>query len=193
MIMSTIIGMFFRRKRPKWLIVGLGNPGEKYANTRHNVGYWAIDAWRTAPWKKVGKAHVAYEKVADQDVALVRSTTFMNNSGEAIAPLARKWNIPADHIIVLHDELDLPLGKVKVKLGGNENGHNGLKSTTAELGTKDYVRIKMGIGRPKEGIIDWVLGELEPQPEMVERSVEAAKLVVAEGVQRAQHVIHSMR
>ncbi|MCQ9352621.1 aminoacyl-tRNA hydrolase [Corynebacterium sp. 153RC1] len=182
---------------PQWLIVGLGNPGEKYAQTRHNVGYWATDAMRTLEWQPVSgtKALVVRKTIGEVPVALVRSTTFMNNSGEAVAALARKWNIPASNIVVLHDELDIPAGTVRVKAGGNENGHNGLKSTSAELGTRDYVRIKMGIGRPPKGepIIDWVLGEIPHDATLVARSVEAANIVVTEGLQRAQHVIHSMR
>lgn len=115
----------------QWLIVGLGNPGQRYAATRHNVGYMVID-----------------ELTCPEGAKCVKPTTYMNSSGDYVAPLARRLGIDAEHIIVCHDELDLPAGAVKLKRGGNENGHNGLKSLTEHLGTRDYLRVRLGIGRP---------------------------------------------
>ena len=189
---------FFRRKRTpqleaEWLVVGLGNPGVKYAATRHNVGYMALDelAGELAPVPGV-KALV---KVRD-GVAYARSTTYMNTSGEAVGPLAEQLGVAPERIIVVHDELDLPAGKVRVKLGGNENGHNGLKSITEHLGTRDYLRVRMGIGRPPQGMAvpDWVLSPIDGDISgQVTLAAKAVQLIVSEGVAKAQNVIHATR
>ena len=189
---------FFRRKRtPKleaqWLVVGLGNPGEKYAATRHNVGYMALDelAGELAPVPGV-KALVQ----ARDGVVYARSTTYMNTTGEAVGPLAKQLGVAPERIIVVHDELDLPAGKVRVKLGGNENGHNGLKSITEHLGTRDYLRVRMGIGRPPQGMAvpDWVLSPIEGDISgQVALAAKAVQLIVSEGVAKAQNVIHATR
>ena len=189
---------FFRRKRTpqleaEWLVVGLGNPGEKYATTRHNVGYMALDelAGELAPVPGV-KALV---QVRD-GVAYARSTTYMNTTGEAVGPLAKQLGVAPERIIVVHDELDLPAGKVRVKLGGNENGHNGLKSITEHLGTRDYLRVRMGIGRPPQGMAvpDWVLSPIDGDISgQVALAAKAVQLIVSEGVAKAQNVIHATR
>lgn len=184
-----------------WLVIGLGNPGAKYEATPHNVGYMAIDEML----KRTGttlqplpgmRAHAAATDIAGQPALLVRSTTYMNDSGEAVLDLATHYGIPLDKIVVLHDELDLPHGKVRVKQGGNENGHNGLKSTTAEMGSRDYLRVRMGIGRPAQGatVIDHVLGPIqtgEKLDSMVQTSADAVEEILAGGLQKAQHTIHS--
>ncbi|WIM69002.1 aminoacyl-tRNA hydrolase [Corynebacterium breve] len=180
-----------------WLVVGLGNPGAKYAATRHNVGYMALDhllaenETHLEPVPGV-KANVA---VAG-DVAYLRSTTYMNLSGEGVAPVARLLGIEPDHIIVIHDELDLPPGQVRLKLGGNENGHNGLKSITEQVGTRDYIRVRVGIGRPtdRQPIPEWVLGVVESSPELDEQihlAAEATQLITKEGLSKAQNQVHS--
>ena len=162
--MGTLWGVFgfFRRRREtqlqaEWLVVGLGNPGAEYAATRHNVGWMALDqlAETLEPVRGI-KARVA---VIDS-VAYAKPTTFMNTSGEGVGPLAAMLGVPPERVVVMHDELDLPVGKVRVKLGGNENGHNGLKSITEHIGTRDYVRVRIGIGRPPAGVAvpDWFLG-----------------------------------
>lgn len=194
--MGTLWGVFgfFRRRREtqlqaEWLVVGLGNPGAEYAATRHNVGWMALDqlAETLEPVRGI-KARVA---VIDS-VAYAKPTTFMNTSGEGVGPLAAMLGVPAERIVVLHDELDLPVGKVRVKLGGNENGHNGLKSITEHIGTRDYVRVRIGIGRPPAGVAvpDWVLGAVSGD-ERIDLAAEAARLVVAEGLAKAQNVIHA--
>ena len=124
-----------------WIVVGLGNPGAKYAATRHNVGYMAIDDLLAETGDilqpvKGQKLLAATIKIAGQKVILARSTTFMNLSGEGIAPLAQQLGVSPERIIAVHDELDLPVNKIRLKLGGNENGHNGLKSLTEHLGTR---------------------------------------------------------
>lgn len=194
--MGTLWGVygFFRRRREtqlqaEWLVVGLGNPGAEYAATRHTVGWMALDqlAETLEPVRGI-KARVA---VIDS-VAYAKPTTFMNTSGEGVGPLAAMLGVPPEHVVVMHDELDLPVGKVRVRLGGNENGHNGLKSITEHIGTRDYVRVRIGIGRPPAGVAvpDWVLGPVSGD-ERIDLAAEAARLVVAEGLAKAQNVIHA--
>lgn len=184
-----------------WLVIGLGNPGKQYDGTRHNVGYMAVDALlgevggTLQPVKGIPAA-IANVRIAGKQVVVVRSTTFMNESGQAVAPLCSALNIPADHVIVIHDELDLPVGKVRIKRGGNENGHNGLKSVTAELGTWDYLRVRMGISRPPQDtpVVRYVLSELpldEAAHRMVESAAQAVTLTIGEGISAAQNQIHS--
>lgn len=194
--MGTLWGVFgfFRRRREtqlqaEWLVVGLGNPGAEYAATRHNVGWMALDqlAETLEPVRGI-KARVA----VINSVAYAKPTTFMNTSGEGVGPLAAMLGVPREHVVVMHDELDLPVGKVRVKRGGNENGHNGLKSITEHIGTRDYVRVRIGIGRPPAGVAvpDWVLGPVSGD-ERIDLAAEAARLVVAEGLAKAQNVIHA--
>lgn len=180
---------------PEWLVVGLGNPGAKYAATRHNVGYMALDDLLAAEGAVLGplkgtKAEVAQVEWEGRKVLLVRSTTYMNHSGQAVAPLCERFGIAPDQVVVIHDELDLPAGKVRVKLGGNENGHNGLKSTSAELGTRDYLRVRIGISRPEKGVPvpEYVLAPVDPGPGIdtaIDTAAEAARRLVTEGLQRA--------
>lgn len=178
-----------------WLIVGLGNPGAKYAATRHNVGYMAQDELIDAPLSPLPGIKAEIAPVPGTTACAVRSTTYMNTSGEGIAPVAEKLNIPPERIVVLHDELDLPAGKVRIKQGGNENGHNGLKSLTEHLGTHDYIRVRIGIGRPPKEmpVPDWVLSPVDGEgfDAQISTAADAARLVVAEGLQRAQNDIHA--
>lgn len=184
-----------------WLIVGLGNPGPKYAATRHNVGYMAVDDVLAADGDILRplrgyKAEVAPLTIDGVPVLVVRPTTFMNLSGEAVAPLASALGIEADHVLVIHDELDLPPHKVRLKLGGSENGHNGLKSVSEKLGTRDYVRVRFGIGRPDKGesIPDYVLAPVNATAELdsaISTAAESARLIIAQGLAKAQNTIHS--
>lgn len=179
----------------EWLVVGLGNPGAKYAATRHNVGYMAQDMLIDAPLLPFPGLKATGAMIPGTTALAVRSTTFMNTSGEGIAPVAEKLSISPERIVVLHDELDLPAGKVRIKQGGNENGHNGLKSLTEHLGTRDYIRVRIGIGRPAKDmpVPDWVLSavDYEGLDAQITTAAEAARLVVTEGLQRAQNEIHA--
>ena len=187
----------------EWIVVGLGNPGAKYAATRHNVGYMALDDLlaETGDVLEPVTGHqlsAARIDVAGTPVVVLRSHTYMNLSGDPIAPLAQQLGVPAERIIVIHDELDLPAGTVRVKKGGNENGHNGLKSLTERLGTRDYLRVRVGIGRPAKGgsIPDWVLAPVDATPEFdtsIATAAEAARLIIAQGLGKAQNEIHSRR
>ncbi|PRQ12453.1 aminoacyl-tRNA hydrolase [Corynebacterium sp. 13CS0277] len=182
---------------PQWLIIGLGNPGAEYAVTAHNIGYMAADELAPATGYSPQRGNQALVQHLDVDgtpVALVRSTTYMNLSGEAVAPLAARWGIAPDHVIALHDELDLPRGTVRLKLGGSENGHNGLKSLSEQLGTRDYLRVRIGIGRPAAGatVTDHVLGAIDfDAAAACERAARAARLLVTSGLPQAQNTIHA--
>ena len=187
-----------RRGTPAdYLLVGLGNPGKEYERSRHNVGAEAVSRLAAAHGAtlKAGKerALVAEIRIGDQRVALAFPTTFMNLSGEAVQQLVRRHGIddPA-HIVVIHDELDLPPGTVRVKLGGGLAGHNGLGSIVQHLKTNDFARIRIGVGKPpsKEHGADHVLrripkAERELLDESVIRATEAAELLVERGIETA--------
>jgi PTH1 family peptidyl-tRNA hydrolase len=178
------------------LIVGLGNPGKKYARTRHNVGTDAIEllAQRLSVSLKVGRdrAQVAETRIGDHAVVLAVPTTWMNDSGEAVGPIARRYRIPVANIIVIHDELDLEPGAVKLKMGGGLAGHNGLKSISQHMGTNDYMRVRIGVGKPstKEQGADHVLSSI-PAAERkildvaVETACDAVERIMKEGLDAA--------
>ncbi|MDO8654661.1 MAG: aminoacyl-tRNA hydrolase [Undibacterium sp.] len=146
------------------LIVGLGNPGPEYEQTRHNAGFWLLDqlARNNLQRDKNFNALVAKSKIAAEDVWLLQPQTFMNRSGQSVGALCRFYKITPDQILVVHDELDLLPGVAKLKKGGSSGGHNGLKDITAALGTQDYWRLRIGIGHPRslnlnQGVADFVL------------------------------------
>ena len=178
------------------LIVGLGNPGKKYARTRHNVGTDAIEllAQRLSVSLKVGRdrAQVAETRIGEHAVVLAVPTTWMNESGEAVGPIARRYKIPAANIIVIHDELDLEPGAVKLKMGGGLAGHNGLKSVSQHMGTNDYMRVRIGVGKPstKEQGADHVLSSIPPAERKildvaVEIACDAVERIMKEGLDAA--------
>lgn len=145
------------------LIVGLGNPGTQYLTTRHNAGFWVADALARAhgfpAWQAKHKGHVTKGKLAGEDLVLLKPQTFMNLSGESVQPAAAFYKIEPQDILVIHDELDLPPGHLRHKVGGSDAGHNGLKSISKLLGTPNYSRLRIGIGRPehKSAVADYVL------------------------------------
>lgn len=178
------------------LIVGLGNPGKKYARTRHNVGTDAIEllAKRLGASLKVGRdrAQVAETRIDGHAVVIAVPTTWMNESGEAVGPLARRYRIDPSRIIIVHDELDLAPAIVRVKFGGGLAGHNGLRSVSQHLGTNDYARVRIGVGKPqsKEQGADHVLSSI-PAAERkeldvaVEVAVDAIERIVSVGIEAA--------
>lgn len=135
-----------------WLIVGLGNPGARYEGTRHNVGREAVEALakrRGAPLSRVQhQARSATASIGGARVVLAVPTTYMNHSGRAIGPLAQYYRVPPERVLVVYDEMDLPLGRLRLRSGGGAGGHNGMKSTISALGTQDFPRLRMGVGRP---------------------------------------------
>lgn len=153
---------------PIRLIVGLGNPGQEYEQTRHNAGFWLVDQLaRNTPRCNLSReskynALAAKTVIAGQEVWLLEPQTFMNRSGQSVSALARFYKIQPDEVLVAHDELDLPPGVAKLKKGGSSGGHNGLKDITAALGTQDYWRLRIGIGHPRtlnlqQAVVDFVL------------------------------------
>jgi len=151
------------------LIIGLGNPGEEYSLTRHNVGFMAIDALagKDADWKKEKKALVSRGFYHENKAIFVKPQTFMNNSGEAVAALVKFYKIPTENIIVIHDDMDIKLGQKKEKIGGSSAGHNGIKSIDSYI-DPNYKRIRIGIGHPRDcnclcDPVDWVLGKFSEQ------------------------------
>lgn len=145
----------FRRRDIMWLIVGLGNPGKKYTGTRHNIGFQALDAIAheqcVTGFKSKFDGAWAECEVNSEKCGLLKPMTYMNNSGHAVASAARFYKIPAEQVIVMHDDLDLHPGRIKYKQGGGHGGHNGLKSIDAQLGSQNYHRIRLGIGHPGKG------------------------------------------
>ena len=183
----------------EWLIAGLGNPGEKYRNTRHNMGFLAVELLAEQAGVKLNKVKFksAYHLLTfgGSRCLVMKPQTYMNLSGEAVGEAARFYKIPADHVLVIYDDVSLPVGKLRVRPGGSAGGHNGIKSIIAHLGTQDFPRVKIGTGAPAGGgeeMIDWVIGvpsqaERKVLAEAFERAVRAAECVVEKGCARAMN------
>ena len=187
-----------RSVHPSRVIVGLGNPGEEYIGTRHNVGFWCVDHLATANSISLSdrrrKAVIGVGTIADERVVLAKPRTFVNRSGEAVAYLLARYKIPPGDLLVIHDDMDLPLGKLRLRSGGSAGGHKGMKSIIQAIGTQDFPRLRMGIGHPPEGMdeIGHVLGAMSMEErETVERAVELASQavvsVLTEGISQAMN------
>lgn len=182
-----------------WLLVGLGNPGARYARTRHNIGFMAVDAWcdRRSPRPSFGekwKAQVATANLPGSGrVVVVKPQTFMNRSGQSVVPAAQFHRAPPAQIVVVHDEIDFNLGRLAVKKGGGHGGHNGLRDIVQLLGSGEFLRIRLGIGRPVHGeVADYVLSDFLPDErssvdDLLERAVRAIDCVTTEGVVTAMN------
>ena len=180
------------------VVVGLGNPGERYAQTRHNAGVLAVDVLleRTGGRLKSHKSGclVAEGNLRGNRVVLARPTTYMNESGRPVRGLVSWYKQPVDNLIVVHDEIDIPFGEVRVKAGGGTAGHNGLGSIVNHLGTKDFVRVRVGVGRPPgaKGAAGHVLAgfsssERKELPFLLVAAADAVESIVADGVERAMN------
>ncbi len=178
------------------LVVGLGNPGLFYAGNRHNAGFSCLKHFARVHHidlnKKQCRASIACASINGKDIILARPQTYMNNSGQAVASLARKFNIPPEDIIVIHDDLDLPPGKIRVRKGGSSGGHRGVESIIQELGSRDFIRIRIGIGRPgdagEQDIIDFVLSDFTKEEQSlikpaIARAGEAIESLIANGLE----------
>jgi peptidyl-tRNA hydrolase, PTH1 family len=165
------------------LIVGLGNPGKEYSSNRHNIGFLCLNHFakkhRIEFDKKQSKARVGTGRVAGYEVVLAKPQTYMNASGESVAGLVRKYSLNLDDMVIIHDDLDLPLGKIRIRAGNSAGGHNGIESIIFSLGRQDFIRIRVGIGRPltPEGtndrqVVDYVLGDFSSQEkEILEETI----------------------
>lgn len=190
-----------------WLVVGLGNPGPTYAGHRHTVGYRVTDELSSrlgASFRahKSGRADVVEGRLgmpgADGPrIVLVRPRCYMNESGGPVKALATFYKVPVDRIVAIHDELDLGFGTLRVKLGGGDNGHNGLRSMRSSLGSGDFFRVRAGIGRPpgRQDVSDFVLSnystaERKELPFQVDRAADAVESLVLEGLERTQQTFN---
>ena len=193
--------MFFKKSSgpAEWILVCLGNYGQKYENTRHNVGFMAADRLVEKRDLKCNRLRFrALTEVIDfggARVLLMKPQTYMNLSGEAVGEAARFYKIPADHVVVISDDISLPLGKVRVRGSGSAGGHNGLKNIIAHLGTDAFPRVKVGVGAPENpeyDVIDWVIGNFSAQEKKIiddalDRALAAAECIIEKSVTEAQN------
>ena len=192
--------MFFQKKSGgvQWLLVCLGNPGKEYANTRHNIGFLAADALEKRTGVKFNKlkyrALTGEVTLGGQRVLVVKPQTYMNLSGEAVKLAGGFYKIPPERILVLYDDVSLPLGKLRLRASGSAGGHNGIKNIIAHLGTDAFPRIKVGVGAPQreDGLVDWVIGsftasERKVVDEAINKALDAAACVIEKGVSEAQN------
>jgi PTH1 family peptidyl-tRNA hydrolase len=186
----------------RWLVVGLGNPGPQYAGNRHNAGFMVADllATRVGAGFRRDRARTqsATGRLAGVPVVIAKPMSFMNVSGPPVAALAAYYKIPPARIVIVHDELDLPLGTIRLKLGGGDGGHNGLRSVTRSLSAREYYRVRIGIGRPpgRQDPADYVLhdfgtAERKEVPLVLERAADAVEALVRLGLEAAQNEFHS--
>ena len=185
------------------MMVGLGNPGSEYEQTRHNAGFWFIDelAWQYKATLKEEKkffGSVARISISGSDLWLLKPATFMNRSGQAVAALAQFYKIKPEEILVVHDELDIPCGRIKFKLGGGNGGHNGLKDIQARLGTPDFYRLRLGIDHPGDRnlVVGYVLNKPSPEhrqqiDEAINKSLKAVPILLAGEWEEAVRFLHS--
>lgn len=185
------------------LLVGLGNPGETYARTRHNLGFMVADllAARLGSKFKVHKrsgAEVVTGRLAGRSVVLAKPRCYMNESGRQVGALAKFYSVPPADIVVIHDELDLDFGRIRLKFGGGEGGHNGVRSVAAALGTKDFQRVRIGVGRPpgRKDPAAFVLenfsaAERTEVPTICEQAADATELLIELGLEPAQNRVHA--
>jgi len=185
------------------LIAGLGNPGADYAATRHNAGFWFVDALAAAHGASLraeAKFHgeLGRAAVGGRDVWLLKPTTFMNHSGQAVAAVARYYKLAPEQILVAHDDLDLPVGTARLKRGGGHGGHNGLRDVINHLGSRDFLRLRLGIHHPgdSKAVVDYVLGrpsaaDREAIEDAIARALDVMPLVVSGDLERAMNRLHS--
>jgi PTH1 family peptidyl-tRNA hydrolase len=188
---------------PPVLVVGLGNPGPNYARTRHNVGFMVADLLAErigSPFKlhKKSGADVATGRLSGRAVVLARPRCYMNESGRQVGPLARFYSVPVSGMVVIHDDLDLDFGRIRLKQGGGEGGHNGLRSIATVLGSKDFQRVRWGIGRPpgRQDPAAFVLQafgarERDEVPTICEQAADATELLIELGLEPAQNIVHA--
>jgi peptidyl-tRNA hydrolase, PTH1 family len=193
-----------------WLVVGLGNPGPTYAGNRHNIGYLVVDElakrWFPSPrTPKTGRADVVEGRlpasmgtVGGPRLVLARPRSYMNEIGGPTKALTTFYKVAADHVVAVHDELDIPFDTMRVKLGGGDNGHNGLKSIRGSLGTGDFYRVRVGIGRPpgRQDVADFVLSnysgaERKVLPFQVDTAADAVESLITDGLEKTQQRFNS--
>ncbi len=190
-----------------WLVVGLGNPGTEYAKNRHNVGFMVADLTANRVGGRFGRHRKAMAQVAEARLGigadaprmvLAKPMTYMNLSGGPIAALRQFYKVPLHQVIAVHDELDVPFGQLRLKLGGGEGGHNGLRSMSGSLGSRDYLRVRFGIGRPpgRQDPADYVLSDFSAAERkdlefLIDRAADATEALIARGLEWSQNTYHA--
>jgi PTH1 family peptidyl-tRNA hydrolase len=182
------------------LVVGLGNPGREHANNRHNVGWMVADELARrhgGSFRGKFSGQLAEVRIGDAHVALLKPELYMNLSGRSVQPAARFFKVDPDRLLVVHDEGDFDLGRLQARAGGGLAGHNGLRSIAQSLGTQDFLRLRIGVGRPERGdprpLADYVLSNFEPHDEaeaIVSRAADAVEAIVRDGLEAAQRGFH---
>lgn len=186
------------------VVVGLGNPGRAYSGHRHNIGFDVVDTLaqdEQASWETDRqKAETCWVRIDGHKVFLVKPQTFMNLSGKAVLPILKRLNADPARMIVVHDDMDLAIGTVRIKVGGGDGGHKGVRSIADSLRFRDFVRVRLGVGRPPQGASpeEFVLScfgpeELAVQESLIRTGMSAVRLVIGHGVEYAQNMIHSGR
>jgi len=178
------------------LVVGLGNPGREYERTRHNAGWLVLDELARrhgGSWRSKFSGSLAEVRLGDAKLALLKPETYMNESGRSVGAAARFFKVPPEQVLVAHDDVDLESGRLQARNGGGLAGHNGLRSLGQHLGSQDFLRLRIGVGRPGRGdprsVADWVLSPFAPEEDadaLVSRSADAVETIVSEGLKAAQ-------
>lgn len=191
--------MFRRKSAPpaatdRWLVIGLGNPGREYERSRHNVGFLVADELARRHGRRLNdraaKSLTQRVELGEKELVLAKPQTMMNLSGVAAKALRAKYNVPLDRVLVVHDDLDLPFGRLRIRRGGSSAGNHGMDSVIESFGTKDFIRFRVGIGRPPGNGVDYVLSpftesERAQLPDVVARVADAVEVVVEHGLERA--------
>ena len=182
------------------LVAGLGNPGREYARNRHNAGYLVVDELARrhgGSWKSKFSGSLAEIKVDNEKLVLLKPETYMNESGRSVGAAARFFKVEPEDVLVVHDEGDFDLGRLELKVGGGLAGHNGLRSIAQHLRTQDFLRLRIGVGRPERGdprpLADYVLSDFEPHEEaeaIVARAADAVATLAAEGLEATQAAVN---
>ena len=178
------------------LVVGLGNPGREYERTRHNAGWLVVDELARrhgGSWRSKFSGSLAEVRLGEKRLALLKPETYMNESGRSVSAAARFFKVPVESILVVHDDVDLEPGRLQARRGGGLAGHNGLRSLAQDLGTQDFLRLRIGVGRPGRGdprpVADWVLSPFASEEDLealVARAADAAEVIANEGLEAAQ-------
>jgi PTH1 family peptidyl-tRNA hydrolase len=191
---------------PPWLLVGLGNPGREYAHNRHNVGFMAVERWLDrqlpagvgSPWREKFHARVATVSLSGTRVVVLEPQTYMNLSGRSVVPAMQFHRVPPQQLVVVHDELDFEFARLAVKRGGGHGGHNGLRDIAGQLGHGDFIRVRVGIGRPTRGgdVSGWVLQDFGADdaaalPELLDRACHAITAILTKGLAAAMNDINT--
>ena len=185
-----------------YLLVGLGNPGPEYADTKHNVGFMVLDnlaaRWRIPSWERRFRGDYCEKQLRGEPVALLKPTTFMNLSGTAVLSAVTGLKIEPKHLVVLHDDVDIPLGRIKLRMGGGDGGHRGIRSILEHLQVQTFIRVRIGVGRPQwsQETADWVLqpfdaADMETIQATINGAAEAVDLMIRRGLSASMNVYNS--